>query len=126
MLPHARTTVLEANRGDSSFAEFIRASAAIMRRVPKVLVVPRAPKAREWGRGGSWGWTAEYDQRMRGERIWLRFLSGLTLRALGSAARRSSMRMVRVHLIPDNGGAGHFSVLRGMYAADAGTRLRSY
>src|ERR1700675_4000512 len=65
---------------------------------------------------------------MRTEGIWLRFLSGPDIESLG-ISRAEIVEAVadvvtahgegrtvfepRVHLVPDNGGAGHFNVLRG-------------
>jgi alanine dehydrogenase len=71
---------------------------------------------------------AEYDQRVRAEGIWLRFLSGPDIESLGISrgeiidavadvvtahGRGQTVFEPRVHLIPDNGGTGHFNVLRG-------------
>ena len=65
---------------------------------------------------------------MRTEGIWLRFLSGPDIESLGigrseiieavadvvtSHGRGQTVFEPRVHLVPDNGGAGHFNVLRG-------------
>jgi alanine dehydrogenase len=72
--------------------------------------------------------TAEYDQRVRTDGIWLRFLSGPDIESLGISraeiidavagvvtahGRGQTVFEPRVHLVPDNGGAGHFNVLRG-------------
>jgi alanine dehydrogenase len=69
--------------------------------------------------------------------LWLRFLSGPDIDSLGLtnaeilAAVEDAVRAhgdghtvtePRVHLVPDNGGAGHFNVLRGHLAADAAGR----
>ena len=65
---------------------------------------------------------------MRTEGIWLRFLSGPDIESLGISrseiidavadvvtahGRGQTVFEPRVHLVPDNGGAGHFNVLRG-------------
>jgi alanine dehydrogenase len=71
---------------------------------------------------------AEYDQRVSTEGIWLRFLSGPDIESLGitraeiidavagvvtAHGRGQTVFEPRVHLAPDNGGVGHFNVLRG-------------
>jgi alanine dehydrogenase len=75
---------------------------------------------------------AEYDQRVRTDEIWLRFLSGPDIESLGISraeiidavadvvtahGRGQTVFEPRVHLVPDNGGAGHFNVLRGHVSA---------
>jgi ornithine cyclodeaminase len=65
---------------------------------------------------------------VRAEGIWLRFLSGPDIESLGISraeivdavadvvtahGRGQTVFEPRVHLVPDNGGAGHFNVLRG-------------
>ena len=75
---------------------------------------------------------AEYDQRVRAEGIWLRFLSGPDIESLGISraeiidavadvvtahGRGQTVFEPRVHLVPDNGGVGHFNVLRGHVSA---------
>ena len=74
------------------------------------------------------GRPAEYDHRVSTEGIWLRFLSGPDIESLGigraeiidavadvvaAHGRGQTVFEPRVHLVPDNGGAGHFNVLRG-------------
>jgi alanine dehydrogenase len=69
---------------------------------------------------------------MSGDGIWLRFLSGPDIDGLGitrgeiieavsevlrAHARGLTVFEPRVHLVPDNGGAGHFNVLRGHVSA---------
>jgi ornithine cyclodeaminase len=69
---------------------------------------------------------------VRAESIWLRFLSGPDIESLGigraeiidavagvvtAHGRGQTVFEPRVHLVPDNGGAGHFNVLRGHVSA---------
>lgn len=77
----------------------------------------------------------ERDQELTGS-LWIRFLSGPDIDALGlsgaeivgavedAVLAHGEGRVVfepRVHLVPDNGGAGHFNVLRGhLSPPDAG------
>ena len=68
--------------------------------------------------------------------LWLRFLSGPDIDSLGlsnaeivsavedAVRAHGDGRVVvepRVHLVPDNHGAGHFNVLRGHLAASGGS-----
>jgi alanine dehydrogenase len=80
----------------------------------------------------------ERDQELTGD-LWIRFLSGPDIDALGlsgaeivdavedAVLAHGEGRVVfepRVHLVPDNGGAGHFNVLRGhLPPLDAGQAL---
>jgi ornithine cyclodeaminase len=69
----------------------------------------------------------EYDQRVHAEGIWLRFLSGPDIESLGISraeiidavadvvtahGRGQTVFEPRVHLRPDNGGAGAGTMLR--------------
>src|SRR5689334_3460102 len=70
--------------------------------------------------------------------LWIRFLSGPDIDSLGLSnaeiidavegavrAHGDGRAVVepRVHLVPDNGGAGHFNVLRGVVGGVAGTKV---
>ena len=72
--------------------------------------------------------------------LWIRFLSGPDIDSLGlsnaeivdavegAVRAHGDGRVVvepRVHLVPDNGGAGHFNVLRGHLSAGRFSRGRS-